>query len=70
MNDDFMFGLIMTMHFPNIVAGDFDSLCCKECQDFKDRICKGKNLQGHAVIGCMGGKIKNMVFNFHDPTIN
>jgi len=64
-DDDEKFGLIMAMHFPDVVPGRGYDLNCQKCQDLKGGDCEGKNLVGLEVIKCMEGKINNSIIEVH-----
>jgi hypothetical protein len=51
------FCLIVKMHFPQVREGDIDSLNCAICQDFIEKNCDGKALEGALVLDCMIAKI-------------
>ena len=51
------FYLIIKMHFPDVAAGDIDSLSCNICQDYIEKNCDGKALEGALVLDCMIAKI-------------
>lgn len=53
------FYLIIKMHFPDVAAGDIDSLSCNICQDYIEKNCDGKALKGAEVLDCMIAKIDN-----------
>jgi len=66
--------LMTIMHFPVLLETlsimgmekAVDTLSCKDCQDYKAKVCDGEYRKGPAVIECMIDKLKEeqVFFNF------
>lgn len=68
--DNEKFGLIMSMHFPDVVSGSVEGLNCMVCEDLKSGDCEGRNLFGDDVLKCMEGKLDNTIIEVHKSFIH
>lgn len=56
-------GILLMMHFPHAEPSGkdnpFTDLCCEDCEDLRQGVCRGEGRKGWSVVKCMESKARN-----------